>query len=91
MAAIIANFTSTMTQLAGSATLLLTALAIALIGALAGGRARLAEADLIFGWAVTSLVFTVIGAAGPVPFTYLAYGLAAGGAVAAIVVWKRDN
>ena len=91
MAAIIANFTSTMTQLAGSATLLLTALAIALIGALAGGRARLPEADLIFGWAVVSLVFTVVGAAGPVPFTYLAYGLAAAGAGAAIVVWRRDN
>ena len=91
MDTIAANFTITTAQLAGLGALLATALLIAQIGGLVAGRTRFAEADVIFGWAVVSLVFTIMGALGPIRFTYLAYGLAAAGMVAGVAVWQRDG
>ena len=62
MDTIAANFTITTAQLAGLGALLATALLIAQIGRSVAGPTRLAVADVIFGWAVVSPVFTTMGA-----------------------------
>lgn len=50
-------------------------LSLSALGALVAGRDRFQEATPLYGWALVSLVFTVIGVFTPVPFTPLAAGL----------------
>jgi len=51
-------------------------LGLAGLGAVVTNRDRLTEANVIFGWAVVSGVFTVVGAFVRAPFLYLAIALA---------------
>ena len=48
-------------DLIGVAAVILTGAAFVLIGGLAGGRGRLAEADLIGGWAVVYVLYVIVG------------------------------
>ena len=63
-------------------------LALSALGAVIGGGRRFQEATPLYGWAVVSFTFTVLGVFTAVPFTYVAAGLA-GLAVAAGVVTVR--
>ena len=58
-------------------------------GALAGGSRRLAEADLVVGWAVLSSVFVIVGVAVPLPLSILGYILIAVAIPSGVVVYFR--
>lgn len=79
----------------GQVTSLLTAAAVWLgftaLGAVVAGRERTAEATPLFGWAVVGFAFTVVGAATPVSFTWLAAALAALGLGALVLALKRGD
>jgi hypothetical protein len=67
------------------------ALAIVALGALAGGRSRLAEADLLCGWGVVIALFTIVGTATRVPFSALTHPLIAIAAAGAFWIIRRDG
>lgn len=61
------------------------------LGAWVGGPARRVEADLIYGWAVVILVFTVAGSLGITRFTIVAALLGCAALVAGLAAWRRDR
>ncbi len=61
------------------------------LGAFVGGRRRFAAADVIVGWGVVIGVFKVFGVIGPVPFTWLAYGVWAVAVPCAVASWRGDR
>jgi hypothetical protein len=67
------------------------ALAIVAIGALAGGRKRLAEADLLCGWGVVIALITIVGTATRIPLSALTHPVIAIAAVGAFWVIRRDG
>ena len=91
MATFINSFTVSAPQLIGMASLLGVAFLIASLGAVAAGRNRRPEGDLIFGWAVVSSVFTVFGTLKFFSFTMIAFGLGALSIAALIVLWRRQD
>ena len=62
-------YVPTLHQLLGLAAMLAVGLAFTGLGAAVVGGRRLVEADLVSGWAVVCLFFTLVGVAVPVPFT----------------------
>lgn len=68
MTAIVQHLTPSLFQLLGLVGLLLASLMMLVFGALVGGPRRLAEADLVVGWAVLSSVLVIIGVAAPLGF-----------------------
>jgi hypothetical protein len=91
MSAIIDNFTPSTGQLAGLGAVLLCAWAMTLIGMAAAGRPRLDEGGLVYGWAIAGTLFTVIGAATALPFTWIALLLVALAAAAALMLLTREQ
>lgn len=79
----------------GQVTSLLTVavvwLGFAALGAAVGGRDRCIEATPIYGWALVSFTFTVLGVFTPLPFTWLAVALAALAVAAAVVAIRRGD
>ena len=67
------------------------ALATVALGALAGGRSRLAEADLLCGWGVVIALFTIVGVATRIPLSALTHPLIAIAAAGAFWVIRRDG
>lgn len=84
-------FLPTVVQLQSFAALFLVAAAFLAIGAAIGGRKRMAEADLLVGWAAVALAFTVAGTLSRVPFRSLAVATAVAGVLALVVVAGRDR
>jgi hypothetical protein len=80
-----ALFAPTAQQLAGLGAVTLVAIAMIAVGAAVAGRQRIDEAALVHGWAVAGTLFTVIGAASALPFTWVALGFA--GLAAAALGW----
>lgn len=66
------NFISGWHQLAAIAAVLTVWIGFLAIGAVAGGRHRNPDADVLTGWALVSLLFVAGGALLQVPFTFLA-------------------
>ncbi len=84
-------FTPGADQVAGLLAVLAVAVLFAGLGAFVGGRRRFAAADVIVGWGVVVGVFKVFGVVGPVPFTWLAYGVWAVAVPCAVACWRRDR
>jgi hypothetical protein len=63
----------------------------AALGAAVAGRDRVAEATPIYGWAVVSFAFTVLGVFTAVPFTWLAVALAAVAVAALVAAFRRGD
>jgi hypothetical protein len=82
-------FTPSWFQLLGLVGLLVISTVMLVLGALVGGSRRLAEADLVIGWAVVSGVFVIVGVAAPLPFGILGYTLIAIAIPAGAVVYFR--
>ena len=61
------------------------------LGAWVGGPARRAEADLIYGWAIVILTFTVAGSLGITRFTIVAALLGFTALIAGLAAWRRDG
>jgi hypothetical protein len=78
-------------QVVALGSILLWAAALSALGRLTTGRNRLAEADLIYGWALISVVFTTLGLISTLSFTIIAYGLLAVAAVAIVLIIRRDG
>jgi hypothetical protein len=66
-------------------------LAYLMIGAAVAGRRRLAEADLLCGWAVAIAIVTAAGTATRLPLSYAMHVVLALGVMAAVVVWRRER
>ncbi len=66
-------------------------LGLSALGAVIGGRHRVREATVLYGWAAVSFAFTVFGVFTPVPFTYVAAGLAGLAVVAGVVTVRRGE
>ncbi len=66
-------------------------LGLTALGAVVGGRHRVREATVLYGWAVVSFAFTTLGVFTPVPFTYVAAGLAGLAVVAGVVTVRRGE
>ena len=77
------------TQSLGLLAVLLIAFAFMSIGAVAGRRDHLPEAQLVSGWAVVITIFTIFGAAGFQAFTALAAVIAAIAILMVFVVFRR--
>ena len=75
----------------GFVAVLATWLSLGGLGALIVGRERLAAADAIYGWAIVSAAFTVVGVVFKAPFTIPAIAVLASGAAALGFVWRRDG
>ncbi len=84
-------FSPSLQQLMGLAGVLIVGLALSVIGAAVGGRARFAPADLLAGWGVVALIFTLIGTLTSLPFTYITLALAFIAAGSGVYVWRRDG
>ncbi len=91
MATLINSFTMSSGQLLGMVALLGIALLIASLGAIAAGPNRRSESDLIFGWAVVSSVFTVIGTLKVFSFTHIAFGLGVLSVLTLFLLWRRQE
>lgn len=78
-------------QFGGLIVVLAVAWGFTSLGAVVVGARRLVEADLVSGWAVACLVFTLVGVAAPIPFVWITaiLGLAALGAL--YLCWRRDG
>ncbi len=77
------------TQFLGLAAVLLIAFAFMGIGAIAGRRDYLQEAQLVSGWAVAITIFTVLGAAGLQACTALAAIIATIAALMVFVAFRH--
>ena len=84
-------FTPTADQLAGLGALLVVCAGLASIGAALSGKKRLAEADLVVGWAAASLLFTVGGGLLRLGFTSIAVAIAVAAALSAVVMTIRER
>lgn len=91
MAAFISPISPSFLQLGGLFAVILTAGAFVALGSLVAGRQRIAEGDIVSGWAVVTAIFTVFGAIGAPGFTTLALILGALALVAAGLVFRRDR
>ncbi len=90
MAALINSFTMSSAQFIGMAALLVVTLMVASLGAVVAGPNRRREGDLIFGWAVASSVFTVVGTLKLFSFTQIAIGLGIFSLLALVLLWRRQ-
>lgn len=77
--------------LLGLAAVLIVAATLAGLGAGPGGRTRLPEADLVCGWGIVCLVFTVAGVLTPIPFTALTVATLALAAMSLCYARLRDG
>ncbi len=84
-------FSPTLAQLLGALCVLVVSLGLTSIGAAVGGRNRFVAADLLCGWAVVVLVFTLVGITTPLAFTSIAVAMAAVGVACMGYVWHRDR
>lgn len=84
-------FSPTLSQLGGLLSVLVVALGLTAIGGAIGGRDRFVPADILCGWAVAVLAFTLVGTLTPVPFTYVALALGAVAIACAVYIWRRDG
>lgn len=91
MAAFISPFSPSLAQLGGLAAVILVAVGFTALGSLCAGRWRIAEGDLIYGWALVSASFTVFGLVGSGGFTALALILGCLALVAAVLTIRRDG
>lgn len=91
MAAFISPFSPSFEQLGGLTAVILVACAFVAIGSLVSGRPRVAEAGLIYGWAVVMAFFTVFGLVGTPGFTALAVVLGLIALVALVMVARREG
>jgi len=91
MAALINSFSMSSAQLIGVASLLVVAFLTASLGAVTAGPNRRSEGDLIFGWAIVSSVFTVLGTLKLLSFTAIAIGLAILSVFSLIILWRRQD
>ena len=78
-------------QFFGLLAVLLIAFAFMAIGAVAGRRDHLQEAQMVSGWAVVITIFTIMGAAGFGAFTALAAVIAAVAILLACVAFRRHG
>lgn len=78
-------------QIIGLVAVLLTALGLVAIGGLVGGRNRIAEGDLIYGWALALAVYTSIGTLTDIKFSIIGLGLAAIAAAAGLILAWREK
>ncbi len=75
----------TLAQVQGHAALVVVALGMIGLGRLVSGRSRLVEFDLLAGWGVVVVVFTLAGTLTTVPFHMIAIGLG----IVASAAWSR--
>ena len=61
------------------------------IGAMMTGGRREYEATPLYGWAVAAVLFTVAGVPGSIPFTYVAWLLAAIAVPATVIAYRRHG
>lgn len=92
MTAIAERFTPGLAQLGALGAFFVIVFALVLLGACLGGRrSGRTEGDLLFGWAAVSILFTLVGAATSVPFTYVTWALLAGAVAAGVYLLRRDG
>jgi hypothetical protein len=91
MAAFFSPFSPSLAQFGGLTAVILVAIGFLAIGSLCAGRQRIAEGDLVYGWALVSASFTVFGMVGIGGFTALAVILGLLALVAAILAIRRDG
>jgi len=87
----LANLVPSSAQLVGLAAVALVVLAYIALGAAVSGRARLAEADLLAGWAVAIALATLVGVATNWPLHLVGYAVLALAVGAAVFVWRRER
>lgn len=90
MSGYLGNFLEHWGQVTSLAAVAAVWLGLAALGAVVAGRDRVPEATPIYGWAIVSFAFTVLGVITAVPFTWIAAALAAL-AVAALVAAFRQG
>lgn len=81
----------TTNQILGLGAVLLIAFMFMGIGAVAGRRNQLPEAQLVSGWTVVIALLTILGAAGLQAFTALAAIVAAIAALAVFLAFRRHG
>jgi hypothetical protein len=72
LAAILPYLPPSPAQLAGLAAVALVAVALSGLGGALAARDRLPETDGFVGWGIATAAFTLVGTAGPIPFTSIA-------------------
>jgi len=88
---LITYFSPTFFQLGGLLSVLLVSLGLTVIGGAIGGRERFVPADILCGWAVAVIAFTLVGTLTPIPFTYVGLALSALAIACAVYIWRRDG
>lgn len=78
-------------KLIGLISVLVVGFGFSLIGAAVGGRNRYPSVDLLVGWSIAALVFTLTGVLSLIPFTYVAIGLGLFALASGAYVWRRDG
>jgi len=91
MSGYLGNFLEHWGQVTSLAAVAAVWLGFAALGAVVAGRDRVREATPIYGWAVVSFAFTLLGVATAVSFTWLAAVLAALAAAALTVAARRGD
>lgn len=89
MPLVISAFVPSVAQLYGLAAVMALALACVAVSAAILGRRRMAEADLVHGWAVFGLLFTALGTLTPFKLTWvLIASFTAAAAGGLVVLWR---
>jgi len=91
MSGYLGNFLEHWGQVTSLAVVAAVWLGFAALGAIVAGRDRVPEATPIYGWAVVSFAFTVLGVITAVPFTWIAAALAALAVAALVVAFRRGD
>ncbi|MBI3114241.1 MAG: hypothetical protein HYZ04_06975 [Rhodospirillales bacterium] len=91
MSGYLGNFLEHWGQVTSLAAVAAVWLGFAALGAVVGGRDRVPEATPIYGWAVVSFAFTVVGVLTSVPFTWLAAALAALAVAALVTAFRKGD
>lgn len=91
MIALLDNFSPDLVHIIGLAALLVVCAALVALGAAVAGAPRIAEADLICGWAIVSVIVVVLGTTTAVSFSHIAVAVLVAAIGAAVLVVRRDG
>ncbi|MEX2642261.1 MAG: hypothetical protein WD270_02325 [Acetobacterales bacterium] len=88
---LISGFLPTPGQALGLGAVLAAAWLLSLLGAVAGWRDRMAEADLVCGWAIATVVVVLLGGFGGLGLSRIFLGLLAAALVSGAATWANER
>src|SRR5690606_3979108 len=91
MTDLITGFLPTPGQVLGLGAVLAAAWLLSLLGGVAGWRDRMAEADLLCGWALATVVVVLLGGFLGLDLSLISLGLLAAALISGVATWVNER